>query len=124
MQIKELVTRTGVSAHALRHYESLGLIRATRSAGGYRQFAESVVPQVLLIATCRRFGLSLHESAKLSGSRRAAQVTAARMIALLGERIAQADLNIERDKARKRELLKFIDEMKRPSTLRRLFGAS
>ncbi len=41
MRISELARRTGVSPHALRHYERLGLLRPARTTGGYRDYPES-----------------------------------------------------------------------------------
>ena len=63
MLISELAKRSGASNHALRHYEKLGLIRAGRSAGGYRAFSESVVREVTFIVMGRRIGFSLKEIA-------------------------------------------------------------
>ena len=38
MQISEFAARCGVTVHALRHYEALGLLKPGRSAGGYRTY--------------------------------------------------------------------------------------
>ncbi|PJJ73100.1 DNA-binding transcriptional MerR regulator [Diaminobutyricimonas aerilata] len=40
MRIGELARRAGVTVKAVRYYESLGLLRAGRSANGYRDFDE------------------------------------------------------------------------------------
>ncbi|RYF55534.1 MAG: MerR family DNA-binding transcriptional regulator, partial [Comamonadaceae bacterium] len=53
MNISELAQRTGVSVHRLRRYEAAGLIRAERSASGYRQFADSTLREVVFIAMGR-----------------------------------------------------------------------
>ena len=43
MRISELARRTGVSVHTLRYHEGLGLLKAARSASGYRDFDEHAV---------------------------------------------------------------------------------
>ena len=42
MKISELAKRTGVSTHALRHYERLGLLEPVRHANGYRDYTEAM----------------------------------------------------------------------------------
>jgi DNA-binding transcriptional MerR regulator len=46
MLIGELSTRTGASARSLRHYESLGLLRAIRTENGYRRYSDESVERV------------------------------------------------------------------------------
>ncbi len=49
MLIGELAERTGVSARSLRYYEGLGLIRSSRTTGGWRDFDEATGERVVLI---------------------------------------------------------------------------
>ncbi|MFD4644637.1 MerR family transcriptional regulator [Lentzea sp. NPDC058436] len=49
MRIGELSQASGVSARSLRYYEEQGLIRSTRSAGGWRDFDPSAVERVVMI---------------------------------------------------------------------------
>ncbi|MBB3052055.1 DNA-binding transcriptional MerR regulator [Prauserella isguenensis] len=49
MRIGELAAASGVSARSLRYYEQQGLIEARRTAGGWRNFDESMVERVVLI---------------------------------------------------------------------------
>lgn len=76
MRISELAARTGASAHALRHYEKLGLIAAARSPGGYRVFAEGTVRQVTFIVMGRRIGFTLKEIAQWLPAYRSGWLTA------------------------------------------------
>lgn len=46
MQISELAQRTGVSVHALRHYEKLGMLQPARRASGYREYTEAMQARV------------------------------------------------------------------------------
>lgn len=49
MRIGQLAEASGVSPRSLRYYESLGLIRSARTAGGWRDFETSMVDRVVLI---------------------------------------------------------------------------
>mgnify|MGYP006155126505 FL=1 len=52
MQISELARLTGVTVHALRHYERAGLLRPERLPNGYRHYAPSARREVVR-ARCR-----------------------------------------------------------------------
>lgn len=49
MRIGKLADASGVSARSLRYYEGLGLIRSERTAGGWRDFDDSIVERVVMI---------------------------------------------------------------------------
>jgi MerR family redox-sensitive transcriptional activator SoxR len=53
--------RSGVSASALRFYESEGLIHATRTDGGQRRYARDALRRVSFIRVAQQVGLSLDE---------------------------------------------------------------
>ncbi|GAB3706536.1 MerR family transcriptional regulator [Mariniluteicoccus flavus] len=57
MRIGELAEESGVSARSLRYYEELGLIRAARTAGGWRDFDEASVERVIMIQHLLAAGL-------------------------------------------------------------------
>lgn len=58
MRIGELAEASGVSARSLRYYESVGLIRSTRSGGGWRDFDPATVERVVMIQHLLAAGLS------------------------------------------------------------------
>lgn len=63
LTIGEVAARSGVAASALRYYESVGLISATRSAGGQRRYPRSVLRRVAFVRVAQQVGLSLDEIA-------------------------------------------------------------
>lgn len=108
MQISELATRADVSVHAIRHWERLGLISARRRPSGYREFDESVVRELRFIAMSRQCGFTLPQIAEVLPAYRSKALTAARMIAMLEERIAEIDAEIAKRRALRKHLVAHI----------------
>jgi MerR family redox-sensitive transcriptional activator SoxR len=61
LTIGELSARSGVAASALRYYEQLGLIRATRTGGNQRRYARTELRRVAFIRVAQQVGVSLEE---------------------------------------------------------------
>ena len=61
LSIGEVAARSGLAPSALRFYESRGLIRSERNAGGQRRYRRHVMRRVALIRIAQRMGLSLGE---------------------------------------------------------------
>ncbi len=61
MKIGQVAKAAGVSCDALRFYEERRLIRATRSANGYRHYHPDTVQLVQYIRTAQQLGFSLAE---------------------------------------------------------------
>ena len=61
LAIGEVSARSGMAASALRYYEDQGLISSTRTAGGARRYARSVLRRLAVIRAARNVGLSLPE---------------------------------------------------------------
>ena len=57
MRIGELAQASGVSARSLRYYEHQGLIRSTRTSGGWRDFDPSMIERVVMIQHLLAAGL-------------------------------------------------------------------
>jgi DNA-binding transcriptional MerR regulator len=108
MHISELAKRSGASAHALRHYEKLGLIHAARSAGGYREFGDSVVREAIFIVMGRRNGFSLKEIGEWLPAYRSGRLTAEQMIDALQDRIDQIDAQIAQQRVQRGQLVEHI----------------
>lgn len=121
MQISELARRAGVSVHAIRHYEGLGLICAQRRPSGYREFDDSVVRELRFIAMSRQCGFSLQQIAEVLPAYRSKALTAAQMVAMLQERIAEIDAEIAKRRALRKHLVSHIDwfREREPQTARK-----
>lgn len=62
MRIGELSERSGVSASAIRYYESRGLLKSVpRKANGYREYPEDVLLLLNIITSAQQTGFSLDE---------------------------------------------------------------
>jgi DNA-binding transcriptional MerR regulator len=113
MRISELALRTGVSPHALRHYERQGLLRPARQPSGYRDYAESAVREVRFIVQGRRLGYTLKELRDALPAYRAGRLTPQQGIESLQQRIAQLDRHIAAQQALRAELQHHLQRLKR-----------
>lgn len=68
MDIGEVIELTGIPASALRFYEEKGLIVSHGRVGLRRQYADSVIERLGLIALARAAGFSLQEIADMLGA--------------------------------------------------------
>jgi len=57
----EVTRRSGFAASALRYYEAEGLITASRSSGGRRQFERGTLRRLAFIRAASNVGLTLQE---------------------------------------------------------------
>ena len=97
MNISQATDQSGVSAEAIRYYESIALIQpARRNGNGYRDFGADDVHMLRFIARARGLGFSVAEVADLLAlyrdkSRASAQVRglAANAIGRIEDKIAE-----------------------------------
>jgi MerR family transcriptional regulator, redox-sensitive transcriptional activator SoxR len=61
LTISELSARSGAAPSALRFYEKLGLISASRTAGNQRRYPRHMLRRVAFIRAGRELGLELRE---------------------------------------------------------------
>lgn len=94
MRISELARRTGVSPHALRHYEAVGLLKPARTASGYRDYPESARREVVFIAMSRELGFSLAEIGRNLPAYRAGRLSFDDVADAMRERMAAIDAQI------------------------------
>jgi MerR family transcriptional regulator, redox-sensitive transcriptional activator SoxR len=63
LTIGEIARRSGFTQSAVRYYDELSLLSATRTVGGQRRFHRSSLRRLALIRAARNMGLSLEEIA-------------------------------------------------------------
>src|SRR5215470_16998940 len=68
LTVGEVARRSGFAESAIRYYERLGLLSATRTAGGQRRFERSMLRRLAFIRAARNIGLSLAEVAEALAS--------------------------------------------------------
>jgi len=66
MHIGELADKTGLSLRTVRHYDDVGLLKASgRSEGGFRLYSQDDLARLLLIRRMKPLGFSLEEMTEL-----------------------------------------------------------
>lgn len=98
MGIGEVARRSGITASAIRYYESLGLLPEPPREGGKRRYDASVLEWLSLIALAREAGFTMAEIKRLvtgfvPGTRPAArwQELATRKLAEIDAMVARAE---------------------------------
>lgn len=97
MRVGEVSERTGVSVRSIRYYERAGLLRATRSANGYREFEAGVVERVRAIRNLLETGFTVSEIVSLSACLQAAPEDvrcSMQTLALYRDKLAQIDAQV------------------------------
>jgi MerR family transcriptional regulator, redox-sensitive transcriptional activator SoxR len=61
LTIGELSARSGVAPSALRYYERMGLIRATRTTGNQRRYERATLRRVAFVRVSAQVGVPLEE---------------------------------------------------------------
>ena len=61
LTVGEVAARSGFAPSALRYYERMGLVQATRTSGGQRRYERSVLRRLAFVRAARNVGLSLEE---------------------------------------------------------------
>ena len=113
MQISELAAQTGVSVHALRHYEKLGMLLPARRPSGYRDYTEAMRREVVFIAMSRRIGFSLKAIAAQLPAYRSGRLTFDDMLQAMQDRVADIDAQIVKLKDQRRAVAEHIAWMKK-----------
>ncbi len=63
LTVGEIARRSGFAESAVRYYEGLGLLAASRTTGGQRRFERSTLRRLAFIRAARNIGLTLDEIA-------------------------------------------------------------
>lgn len=90
MRIGELAARAGVSASAIRFYESSGLLApVARGANGYRDYSEDTLQRLLMIRSAQRLGFPLEALRGILAHRE--EIPHAEILQALEGRLAEID---------------------------------
>ena len=113
MLIGELARRSGASTRTLRYYESHGLLRANRSANGYRDYEESELRVVAEIRGLLATGFVLHDIRPFVECLRAGNTSGdvcPDSRAVLRRKLAEVDACLEQLAAVRQKLLAQLEE--------------
>lgn len=61
LPIGDIAARSGFAVSALRYYEKMGLLSATRTSGGQRRYARSALRRLAFLRAAQTVGLTLEE---------------------------------------------------------------
>ena len=90
MQIQQLARRTGVSAKAIRYYESIGLLpMPKRKPNGYREYGQADIDRVKLVAGARNLDFSLGDIEEILALRDRREAPCRVVLRLLEEKAGQ-----------------------------------
>ena len=105
MLISELAQLTGVSIHALRHYERAGLLKPRRLPNGYRDYPRSARREVVFIAMSRALGFGLPRIAENLRAWRAGRIGPGDLADAVQQRVQEIDEQIAALQAQRAQAL-------------------
>lgn len=95
MFIQELARRTGVSAKAIRYYESIGLLPPPQRAdNNYRCYTPAAVERLRFIASARSLGFSIADIAEFLEVREGGTLPCHQVLNSIDQRLADLDRRI------------------------------
>ncbi len=110
MRIGALADRSGLSAQAIRYYESIELLPApARTPSGYRDYDVDAVERLRFIQDAQASGLTLTEVQSLLDMKDAGASTCAHTRAMLERHIAAIDQQVERLAQARAEMLELVE---------------
>ena len=96
LRIGDVAARAGLSAPAIRYYESVGLLaQAPRSETGYRHYTETTVEELRFIKKAQALGFSLDEIKEILTLSRGGQTPCSHVLDLARRHLAAVDERIQ-----------------------------
>lgn len=108
-RIGEAARRAGVTVHALRHYEELGLLRPRRTPSGQRLYDEDDLARVRFVRRAAALGFSLGEIGEILRLRDGGQAPCGWVRERLDEKVAAIEACIAELMRLRAELLALRD---------------
>jgi MerR family transcriptional regulator, redox-sensitive transcriptional activator SoxR len=96
LTIGEVARRAGVSASAIRYYESVGLVEPEGRSGGRRVYGELAVERLALISFAKDAGFTLDEIRQLIAGFPEETPASARWTELATSKLAELDAELQR----------------------------
>jgi DNA-binding transcriptional MerR regulator len=102
ISISDAARASGVSAHALRYYERVGLLDVDRAANGHRRYAEEDLARIQFLTKLRSTGMPIRKIQEYAELMREGDDSHAARLALLEshrtavrERLTETERNLE-----------------------------
>jgi len=108
MLIAEFVRATGLSRDTVRFYIKLGLLRPVVGGNRYQSFDAEQVERAVIIRNAQALGFTLKEIAALDAEYNVSGMSLQRKTALMLERVAQIDQQMEKLRGMRRYLVKKV----------------
>lgn len=105
MRIGELAKAAGISASALRFYESSGILTPPRRKNGMRDYDPSAIDELRIIAFYRSCGVSIDRIAKVAPNRTSGREDAHDVVR---RRLAELDAVVAQAQTMKRRLRSWL----------------
>jgi Cu(I)-responsive transcriptional regulator len=106
VNISQAAKAVGLTAKALRHYESIGLLQpAQRADNGYREYGELEITQLRFVQRARSNGFSLEECRELLAHFHDPERQSAHVKMLVMHRVEAVDEEITRLQMERKNLL-------------------
>jgi MerR family transcriptional regulator, copper efflux regulator len=110
MKIGEVAERAHVSRSIIRYYERIGLLPcALRDCSGYREYGESDLARIQLVAVARRFGCSFADIKAIVAMKEKRYIPSAQILELLEHKAEEVGREMERLERVQRELSRLHD---------------
>jgi DNA-binding transcriptional MerR regulator len=106
----ELAGMAGVSTDTLRHYERKGLLRAARSANGYREYLPDALARVRLVQHALWVGFTLDELASFLRVRDRGDAPCRQVRALAARKLEELEARIRSLRHLRNELLELLSD--------------
>lgn len=110
MKIAEIAQQAGVSTSIIRYYEGKGVLpRAIRDSSGYRDYGDSDLARIRLVAGARRLGCSFVEIKDIIAMQEQECIPASYLLELLEHKVVEVGNEIERLRLVQTELSRLHD---------------
>jgi MerR family copper efflux transcriptional regulator len=112
MLIGELARRTGIATSRIRFYERHAVLpKAIRGENGYREYPEKAVKMLGIVDNAQRLGFSLSEIREAFRESAPHFPSHTTMVKALRNKLETIDQHMKEVRARKREILKLLEEL-------------